>query len=65
MYFYDINGLIGSYADSGNVADNTFATTLKIGGYVDSTTQNFVGTIHKFDIYLSQLSNEEITTLLG
>ena len=65
MYFYDSNGLIGSYADSGNVASNTFATTLKIGGYVDSTTQNFVGTVHKFYIYLSQLSNEEITNLLG
>ena len=65
MYFYDSNGLIGSYADSGNVASNTFATTLKIGGYADSSTQNFVGTVHKFYIYLSQLSNEEITTLLG
>ena len=65
MYFYDSNGLIGSYADSGNVASNTFATTLKIGGYNDSSTQFFVGTVHKFNIYLSQLSNEEITNLLG
>ena len=64
MYFYDSQGLIGSYSDPGNVASNSFTTTIKLGGYSDSTTKYMPCTIHAFKVYFDAVDDSDITTLL-
>ena len=64
MYFYDSQGLIGSYSDAGNVASNSFTTTIKIGGYSDPTTKYMPCTVHTFKVYFDAVDDSDITTLL-
>lgn len=64
MYFYDSQGLIGSYSDSGNVASNLFTTTIKLGGYSDPTTKYMACTVHAFKVYFDAVDDSDITTLL-
>lgn len=63
MYFYDSQGLMGSYDDSGNVAANTFDTKVIIGGYDDKTTKKIIGTVYNFKIWETALSDDEIANL--
>ena len=64
MYFYDSQGLIGSYSDAGDVASNSFTTTIKLGGYSDPTTKYMPCTVHTFKVYLDAVDDSDITTLL-
>lgn len=64
LYFYDSQGLLGSYSDSGDVATNTFNDTVKIGGQSDSGTTFMACTTHAFKIFFDNVSEEDITTLL-
>lgn len=64
MYFYDSQGLIGSYSDAGDVASNPFTTTIKIGGYSDPTTKYMPCTVHTFKVYFDAVDDSDITTLL-
>ena len=64
LYFYDSQGLLGSYSDSGDVATNTFNDTVKIGGQINSGTTFMACTTHAFKIFFDNVSEEDITTLL-
>ena len=64
MYFYDSQGLIGSYSDAGDVASNPITTTIKLGGYSDSTTNYIACTVHTFKVYFDAVDDSDITTLL-
>ena len=64
MYFYDSQGLIGSYSDAGDVASNPITTTIKLGGYSDSTTKYMACTVHTFKVYFDAVDDSDITTLL-
>lgn len=64
LYFYDSQGLLGSYSDSGNVATNTFNDTVKIGGQRGNGTTFMACTTHAFKIFFDNVSEEDITTLL-
>ena len=64
MYFYDSQGLIGSYSDAGDVASNQITTTIKLGGYSDSTTNYMPCTVHTFKVYFDAVDDSDITTLL-
>ena len=64
MYFYDSQGLIGSYSDAGDVASNPITTTIKLGGYSDSTTNYMPCTVHTFKVYFDAVDDNDITTLL-
>ena len=64
MYFYDSQGLIGSYSDAGDVASNPITTTIKLGGYSDSTTNYMACTVHTFKVYFDAVDDSDITTLL-
>ena len=64
MYFYDSQGLIGSYSDAGDVASNQIITTIKLGGYSDSTTNYMPCTVHTFKVYFDAVDDSDITTLL-
>ena len=64
MYFYDSQGLIGSYSDAGDVASNSFTTTIKLGGYSDPTTKYMPCTVHTFKVYFDAVDDSDITTLL-
>ena len=64
MYFYDSQGLIGSYSDPGDVASNTFTDTIKLGGYSDATTNYMPCTVHTFKVYFDAVDDSDITTLL-
>ena len=64
MYFYDSQGLIGSYSDTGDVASNTFTDTIKLGGYSDATTNYMACTVHAFKVYFDAVDDSDITTLL-
>ena len=64
MYFYDSQGLIGSYSDAGDVASNLFTTTIKLGGYSDPTTKYMPCTVHAFKVYFDAVDDSDITTLL-
>ena len=64
MYFYDSQGLIGSYSDAGDVASNPITTTIKLGGYSDSTTNYMACTVHTFKVYFDAVDDNDITTLL-
>ena len=64
MYFYDSQGLIGSYSDPGNVASNSITTTIKLGGYFDSSTNYMNCTVHAFKVYFDAVDDSDITTLL-
>ena len=64
MYFYDSQGLIGSYSDPGNVASNPITTTIKLGGYFDSSTNYMNCTVHAFKVYFDAVDDSDITTLL-
>ena len=64
MYFYDSQGLIGSYSDAGDVASNSFTTTIKLGGYSDPTTKYMPCTVHAFKVYFDAVDDSDITTLL-
>ena len=64
MYFYDSQGLIGSYSDAGNVASNPITTTIKLGGYSDPTTNYILCTVHAFKVYFDAVDDSDITTLL-
>ena len=64
MYFYDSQGLIGSYSDAGDVASNSITTTIKLGGYSDSTTNYMACTVHTFKVYFDAVDDSDITTLL-
>ena len=63
MYFYDSQGLMGSYADAGDVASNPFNTKIIIGGYDDKTTKKIIGTVYDFKIWETALSDNEIANL--
>ena len=63
MYFYDSQGLMGSYADSGDVASNPFNTKTIIGGYDDGATRKIIGTVYDFKIWETALSDNEIANL--
>ena len=64
IYFYDSQGLIGSYSDAGDVASNPITTTIKLGGYSDSTTNYMACTVHAFKVYFDAVDDSDITTLL-
>ena len=64
IYFYDSQGLIGSYSDPGDVASNTFTDTIKLGGYSDATTNYMPCTVHTFKVYFDAVDDSDITTLL-
>lgn len=64
LYFYDSQGLLGSYSDAGDVATNTFNDTVKIGGQRNSGTTFMACTTHAFKIFFDNVSEEDITTLL-
>ena len=64
IYFYDSQGLIGSYSDPGDVASNTFTDTIKLGGYSDATTNYMTCTVHAFKVYFDAVDDSDITTLL-
>ena len=64
MYFYDSQGLIGSYSDPGDVASNQITTTIKLGGYSDPTTNYMPCTVHTFKVYFDAVDDSDITTLL-
>ena len=64
MYFYDSQGLIGSYSDAGDVASHTFTYTIKLGGYSDPTTNYLPCTVHTFKVYFDAVDDSDITTLL-
>lgn len=64
IYFYDSQGLIGSYSDPGDVASNTFTDTIKLGGYSDTTTNYMPCTVHTFKVYFDAVDDSDITTLL-
>ena len=64
MYFYDSQGLIGSYSDAGDVASNTITNTIKLGGYSDPTTNYIACTVHTFKVYFDAVDDNDITTLL-
>ena len=64
MYFYDSQGLIGSYSDAGDIASNLFTTTIKLGGYSDPTTKYMPCTVHAFKVYFDAVDDSDITTLL-
>ena len=64
MYFYDSQGLIGSYSDSGDVASNPITTTIKLGGYTDPSTNYMPCTVHTFKVYFDAVDDSDITTLL-
>ena len=63
-YFYDSQGLIGSYSDPGDVASNSITTTIKLGGYFDSSTNYMNCTVHAFKVYFDAVDDSDITTLL-
>ena len=64
IYFYDSQGLIGSYSDPGDVASNTFTDVIKLGGYSDATTNYMPCTVHTFKVYFDAVDDSDITTLL-
>ena len=64
MYFYDSQGLMGSYSDAGDVASNPITNTIKLGGYSDSTTNYMACTVHTFKVYFDAVDDSDITTLL-
>ena len=64
MYFYDSQGLIGSYSDAGDVASNPITNTIKLGGYSDPTTNYMACTVHTFKVYFDAVDDSDITTLL-
>lgn len=64
LYFYDSQGLLGSYSESGDVATNTFNDTVKIGGQRGNGTTFMACTTHAFKIFFDNVSEEDITTLL-
>ena len=64
MYFYDSQGLIGSYSDPGDIASNQITTTIKLGGYSDPTTNYMPCTVHTFKVYFDAVDDSDITTLL-
>ena len=64
MYFYDSQGLIGSYSDAGDVASNLITDTIKLGGYSDPTTNYIACTVHTFKVYFDAVDDSDITTLL-
>ena len=64
IYFYDSQGLIGSYSDPGDVASNPITTTIKLGGYSDPTTNYMPCTVHTFKVYFDAVDDSDITTLL-
>ena len=64
MYFYDSQGLIGSYSDAGDIASNPNTTTIKLGGYSDPTTNYMACTVHTFKVYFDAVDDSDITTLL-
>lgn len=64
MYFYDSQGLIGSYSDPGDIASHPFTTTIKLGGYSDSTTNYMPCIVHTFKVYFDAVDDSDITTLL-
>lgn len=63
MYFYDKDGLIGSYNDSGEVASNLFNDTV-ILGYGSGASLYFKGTIHQFKIWYNAINDNDITSML-
>lgn len=63
MYFYDKQGLIGSYNDAGEVASNLFDTTV-ILGYGNGSSLHFRGTIHQFKIWYAAINDNDITSML-
>ena len=64
MYFYDSQGLIGSYSDAGDITSNPITTTIKLGGYFDSSTNYMPCTVHAFKVYFDAVDDSDITTLL-
>ena len=64
MYFYDSQGLIGSYSDAGDIASNPITNTIKLGGYSDATTNYMPCTVHTFKVYFDAVDDSDITTLL-
>ena len=64
MYFYDSQGLIGSYSDAGDIASNPITNTIKLGGYSDGTTNYMPCTVHTFKVYFDAVDDSDITTLL-
>ena len=64
MYFYDSQGLIGSYSDVGDIASNPITNTIKLGGYSDATTNYMPCTVHTFKVYFDAVDDSDITTLL-
>lgn len=63
MYFYDKDGLIGSYNDSGEVASNLFNDTV-ILGHGSGDSLYFKGTIHQFKIWYNAINDNDITSML-
>ena len=64
MYFYDSQGLMGSYSDPGDVASNPITTAIKLGGYSDSAANYMACTVHTFKVYFDAVDDSDITTLL-
>ena len=64
MYFYDSQGLIGSYSDAGDIASNPITNTIKLGGYSDARTNYMPCTVHTFKVYFDAVDDSDITTLL-
>ena len=52
------------YSDAGDVASNQITTTIKLGGYSDSTTNYMACTVHTFKVYFDAVDDSDITTLL-
>lgn len=63
LYFYDKQGLIGSYNDAGTVSSNLFNTTVIIG-YGNGLSSYFKGTIHQFKIWYDAINDNDITSML-
>ena len=64
MYFYDSQGLIGRYSDSGDVASHPITDTIKSGEYSDATTNYMPCIVHAFKVYFDAVDDSDITTLL-
>lgn len=65
LYFYDTEGLIGSYEDPGDVASNTFTGKIILGTTsVAETPGYFKGTVNRFTIYNDAVINDDITAML-
>lgn len=64
MYFYDSDGMIGSYNDSGDVASSLFNETI-ILGYGSGKSLYFNGTIHAFKVWHSALEEADVISLFS